>query len=583
MSTPSTTATGIDPITLAVVHNALTTAAREMRDTIQRTSFSPIIYEDRDFACGLLDADGATMAEAPGLTAFMGTLSPCVRKCLDGIDLASIVPGDIFCVALPDYTGSHPADFALFSPIFFEDTVFGFCASKAHLVDVGAKDPYPTDSTDAFQEGLRLPPLRLYRGGVLATDIHGIIVNNSRAPETIWGDIQSEIAAFRVGEAACQRLLAKYGLQTVQACVQEMYDHAERMARSAIAKLPAGTWSAVDHMDNNGIDLDVPVRIAVTVTIDPEAAEIRFDYSESAAQQRGPTNAPLIACISISRMMGKILTSPETPANEGSFRPFTVIAPAGSIFNASSTAPTNLYGWPTMNAVEAIIKALAESCPDQLPAGSGGDLCGIMRYGFHPSGKMWLEGNIEGVGQGASYNADGESALIHISEACSRNLPVELEETKDPVIVERYELIQNSGGAGTFRGGLGLRRDYRMQADAFMISIMERCISPHWGIAGGKPGQRNYGWIESSIQGTKEIMKTPSLPVAPGDLLSVRAGGGGGWGDPFLRDPEAVRCDVLDDYVSIDAAASDYGVAIDATGAIDYATTAILRAQTLAN
>jgi N-methylhydantoinase B len=557
-------ATAVDPITLAVVHNALTTAAREMRDTIQRTSFAPVIYEDRDFACGLLDADGATLAEAPGLTAFMGTLSPCWRRCLETIDRSELAAGDVVIVALPDYTGSHPADMALFAPIFHGDRIFGFTASKAHLIDVGAKDPYPTDSTDAFQEGLRLPPVKLYRRGVLNEEIGGIIRVNSRAPEVIWGDIHAQIAAFRVGERACQRLLDKYGFEVVTGCIAEMYDHAERMARAAIRTMPAGTWSAEDHLDDNGVERGKPVPVKVSVTIDPEAAEITFDYTGSAAQQVGPTNAPVVGTISISRMMGKILTTPVAPANEGSFRPIKVIAPAGSIFNAGSTAPTNLYGWPEMNAVEAVIKALGGVFPDKLPAGSGGDLCGVLRYGFYPdTGKMWYEANIDGVGQGASAIADGESAMVHISEACSRNLPVEIEETKDPVIVERYELIADSGGPGRFRGGLGVRRDYRLHAPARIISVLERCTSPHWGVAGGRPGARNYGVLESSIHGQVEITKTPDMPMADGDLISIRTGGGGGYGDPFERDPEAVRRDVIDGYVSIEAARGEYGVAIE--------------------
>lgn len=574
-----TVAIAVDPITLAVVHNALTTAAREMRDTIQRTSFAPVIYEDRDFACGLLDADGATLAEAPGLTAFMGTLSPCWRRCLKTIDRDDLAPGDVVIVALPDYTGSHPADMALFSPIFYEDRIFGFTASKAHLIDVGAKDPYPTDSTDAFQEGLRLPPVKLYRRGIPNEEIGGIIRVNSRAPEVIWGDIHAQIASFRVGERACRRLLDKYGFDTVTACIAEMYDHAERMARAAIRTMPAGTWSAEDHLDDNGVERGKPVPVKVSVTIDPVAEEITFDYTGSAPQQVGPTNAPLVGTISISRMMGKILTTPETAANEGSFRPIKVIAPEGTIFNAASTAPTNLYGWPEMNAVEAIIHALAGDFPDKLPAGSGGDLCGVLRYGFYPdTGKMWYEANIDGVGQGASGWADGESAMVHISEACSRNLPVEIEETKDPVIVERYELIPDSGGAGTFRGGLGVRRDYRLHAPARIISVLERCTSPHWGVAGGKDGAKNYGILESSLHGTVEITKTPDMPMAAGDLISIRTGGGGGYGDPFARDPATVLRDVIDGYVTIQAAAADYGVAIDAaTLTVDEAATARLR------
>jgi N-methylhydantoinase B len=557
----------IDPITIAVVHNALLAAAREMRDTIQRTSFSPVIYEDRDFACGLLDWEAGTMAEAPGLTAFMGTLSPGIKKCFDIHRPEEMQEGDIFITSLPDYTGSHPADMMLFAPIMFEGSLIGFSASKAHLIDVGAKDPYPTDSTDAFQEGLRIPPTYLYRAGELDAGIASIIKANSRAPEVIWGDIHAQIAAFRVGESSVKRLLRKYGVETVRSCIYEIYDHAERIARETIASMPAGSWSAEDYLDDNGVDRDVPVKVVVTVTVDPIAKEITFDFTGSAPQQLGPTNAPFITAVSCSRVLGKILTAPETAACEGSFRPIKVIAPEGSIFNPSTSAPTNLYGWPMLTAAETTFKCLAPVFPDQFPACSGGDLCGILRYGIDPeTGRLWFEANIEGIGQGASAFGDGESAVVHIMEACSRNLPVELEETKDPVIIERYELMPDSGGAGRFRGGLGVQRDYRLLAPLHIISILERCTAPHWGVEGGEPGGRTYGVLESSIHGTIEIKKTPATPMATGDLISIRTGGGGGFGNPLERDPEMVARDVRDGYVTSDAARSSYGVYLTEDG-----------------
>jgi N-methylhydantoinase B len=558
-----TIAVRTDPITTAVVHNTLLTSAREMRDTIQRTSFSPVIYEDRDFACGLLDADANTLAEAPGLTAFMGTLSPGIKKCFEYHDKSDLEPGDIFCTSMPDFTGSHPADMMLFMPNFHEDRLFGFAASKAHLIDVGAKDPYPTDSTDAFQEGLRIPPVKLYHGGTLDEGIAAIIKSNSRAPEVIWGDIHAQIACFRTGERSVLALLDKYGFDTVEASIVDIYDHAELMAREAIRAMPAGTWSAEDFMDDNGIERNVPVKVVVSVTIDPENAEITFDFTGSADQQVGPTNAPLITAISCARMLGKILTAPESVACEGSFRPIKVIAPPGSMFNASSTAPTNLYGWPSMTAVETVLKAMAGDFPERFPACSGGDLCGVLRYGFYENGRMWYEANIEGVGQGASAWADGENAMVHIEEACSRNLPVELEETKDPVTIEKYELIPDSGGPGRYRGGLGVQRDYRLRAATRIISTLERCNSPHWGVAGGKPGSRNYGVLDSSIHGTIEITKTPDMPMAAGDLISIRTGGGGGYGNPFEREPERVLDDVAEGLVSVESAERDYGVVID--------------------
>lgn len=574
-----TTKATVDPITIAVVHNTLLTAAREMRDTIQRTSFSPVIYEDRDFACGLLDAEANTLAEAPGLTAFMGTLSPGIKRSFQERGKDDLLPGDIFATSIPEFTGSHPADMMLWMPIYVDDRLFGFAASKAHLIDVGAKDPYPTDSIDAFQEGLRIPPVKLYRGGILDETLAAVIKSNSRAPETIWGDIHSQIACFRSGEESVQRLVRKYGFDTVYCCINEIYDHAERMAREAIRQMPAGTWTGIDYCDDNGVDRGVPLKIGVSVTIDPEAAEITFDYSESAEQQRGPMNAPMITAISISRMMGKILTAPDSAACEGSFRPIKVKAPKGSVFNPHDAAPTNLYGWPGMTAIEAIMSAMAPTFPDRLPAQSGGDLCAVFRYGFDPvTSQMWVEANIEGIGMGASAFADGESAMVHILEACSRNLPVELEEAKDPELIERYELIQDSGGAGTFRGGLGVRRDYRLLDDGRMISVLERCIAPHQGVAGGLPGGRTYGVLDSSIYGQGvEIIKTPDQPVAKGDLISIRSGGGGGFGDPLLREPARVLEDVLEELVSIEAAQELYGVVFDDAGSIDLVETQRIR------
>ena len=572
--------TTTDPITTAVVHNALLTAAREMRETIQRTSFSPIIYEDRDFACGLLDADANTLAEAPGLTAFMGTLSPGIKKSIEDRSKEDIQPGDVFCTSIPAFTGSHPADMMLWMPIFYDGRLFGFAASKAHLVDVGAKDPYPTDSTDAFQEGLRLPPVKLYRAGELDETLAAVIKSNSRAPGIIWGDIHAQIACFRSGEQSVLRLLRKYGFDTVYGCINEIYDHAERMAREAIRQMPAGTWSAVDYCDDNGIDRGVPVRVGVSITIDPEASEVTFDFSDSAKQQRGPMNAPIITAISCARMMGKILTAPDSVACEGSFRPINVVTPLGTIFNAQDSAPTNLYGWPSMTAVETILKAMAADFPDRFPAQSGGDLCGCFRYGFDPvTAEMWVEANIEGIGQGASAFADGESAVVHIEEACSRNLPVELEETKNPELIEFYELVPDSGGPGRFRGGLGVRRAYRLLADARMISTLERCNAPHAGVAGGLPGGRTIGILDSSIYGEgHEFIKTPDQPLAKGDRMTIVTGGGGGYGNPLEREPERVFQDVLEELVSVDAALEFYGVVFDLDGNLDLAATNALRA-----
>lgn len=571
----------VDPITLAVVRNYLVTTAREMRETVQRTAFSTVIYEDRDFACGILDSEASTVAEAPGLTHFMGALSPGVKECLKYIGKESINPGDIFISTMPNFTGSHPSDATMFYPLFYEDRLFGFAAGKAHLIDIGAMNFYPTNSTDAFQEGLRLPPVKLYKSGELDETIMRIIKENSRAPEVIWGDIHALIAAFRTADASVKALVGKYGSDTVTECVNELFERSEMVARAAIQGMPEGTWTVEDFMDDNGVDRGKPVEIKIKVTVDKRDNSLIFDYTGSAPEQRGPTNSTVICITAFSRLIGKVLTSPNTVANEGSFRPIKVIAPEGSIMNPSRTAPTMLYCWPGFSVVEALLKLLAPIMPDKIPACSGGDLCGFFRYGIHPQhGELWIEANTEGMGQGAHANGDGENALVHIAQACSRNLPVEIEETHDPELIEQYELIQDSGGCGKFRGGLGLRRDYRYLADGEIIGVIERGVAPHWGVLGGKAGRRNYIQYVTNKGEEKEILKCPPMPVYAGELISNRTGGGGGYGSPLERDPEVVLSDVINEYVSLDSARSDYGVVIDsAKGKVDREATSRLRAE----
>jgi N-methylhydantoinase B len=556
-----------NPVTVAVVRNYLLAAAREMRDTIQRTAVSPIIYDNRDFNCGLLDGQAGTMAEAPGLTHFMGSLSPGVKRSLASLAGQALEPCDVFVVAMPEFTGAHPPDTVVFAPIFEEGHLVAFAGSKAHLVDLGAKDPYPTDSTDAFQEGLRLPPTKLFAAGKLLQPVADIIRANSRAPQTIWGDLMAEVAALNVGRRSIEQLMRKYGRETVGECIQAIYRHSEELTRAAIRKLPAGTWVGRDRMDDNGVEHGKPVRIEVSLTINPVAGELVFDYSGSDPVQAGPTNCPLFTTISISRLMGKALTDPDSPGNEGSFRPFRVIAPEGNMFNPGTTAPTMLYGWPARAAVETMLKTLAPVFPDRVPTCSGGCLVGVLRFGTHPeTGRMWLEGPLEAVGQGGSARGDGETAISHILSACSTNLPVEIEEAMDPIFVERYEIRADSGGPGRHRGGLGVVRDLRFEARANIISVIERGVAVHWGAEGGWPGSRNYAVLTSQAGGEREILKLPATPVAAGDRISIRAGGGGGFGDPLDRDPEAVRLDVRDGYVSMASAKEEYGVVFSEDG-----------------
>lgn len=561
-------------VTVAVVKNNLLSIAREMRETMIRTSPATVIYEDLDFASGLVDAKGGLLAEAPGLTAFMGTLPPAVQKCVSTIGEENIHDSDIIMATTPLYTGSHPPEGVIFTPIFFGNRLFAYATDKGHLVDFGGKDPYPTDSTDPFQEGLRIPPVRLFKKGELDSEIKQIIMYNSRAPETVWREIMAQIGAVQVAKQRVKKLLEKYGFETAVDCLRQINDFAEKETLNALAKMPEGSWSGEDYCDDDGVVRGKRIKIKMTFTV--RADRLVIDYTGSDEQQKGPMNSPIINTISNSRLMAKLLTAPYTPAHEGSFRPLEVIAPFGSIFNVdSNVAPTMLYGWPSDASIELMFKILAPIFPDRLPTCSGGDLGALLRYGWHPRTRnFWLEASIEGCGQGASKSSDGGNALIIMSEACSRNLPCEVEETRAPVITERYELQQDSGGAGKYRGGLGIRRDWRCLGPGHLISVIERSFAPHWGTDGGKPGSRNFAIVTTENSEVEkyattktaegyELLKAPSVLLSEGDLVSLRLGGGGGWGDPFGRDMEAVGNDVKQGYVSIKSAREDYGVVVD--------------------
>lgn len=556
----------MDPITLAVVRNNLISAAKEMKQVVMRTSFTTVIYEVGDFSVGLVDRNGGAMAQAPGLALFLGNIAPGVKSCVKVIGEENIEPGDIITATSPIFTGMHAPDAIIFSPIFYQDKLFGYACARAHWIDLGAKDPYPTDSTNVFEEGLRIPPLRLYKRGVLQTEIKDIIQWNSRLPEELWGDLLAQVAACRAAEKQVTTLLDKYGLECVSACIEEIYNQSESITRAAIEKMPDGTWTYEDFMDDNGVEKDKPVKIKVTVTI--KGSDMIIDFTGSAEEQKGPINCPIIttecgAKIALACLISEAF-GPDFSVNEGCFRPLKVIAPEGCVLNPGPLAPTFLFGWPAIASVDIITRALAPAMPEKVPAYSGGDICGVGHAGVNlETGKYWIELPPQAVGQGASAFSDGQSAMMIVAEGESRNVPVEVEESRDPVIIERYELDQDSGGPGKYRGGLGHKRDYRLLYPGTISGVIERGKFPHWGLFGGKPGRRNYCLVHTKAKGEFEILKSPWFEIDKGDGYSNRPGGGGGYGDPLERDIEAVCQDVINEYVSVESAKKDYGVVID--------------------
>ncbi len=569
----------IDPITFAVVRNKFISIANAMQETALRSGVTTFMYEIMDCSFSILDANADVVAQSHGMLIFLGSLSPAVKNCLDIMGKDNVEPGDVIISNVPDITGTHTSDAILFTPIFYREKIFGFAATKAHWIDLGAKSTYPSDAASIYEEGLRIPPTKIYRKNVFQNDIWEIIKYNSRAPELVLGDMQAQIAGCRLAEKQVSELLNKYGVETVNEIIREMYDYSENITRMAIRKMPEGTWSAEDFMDNNGIEMDKPIRTKVVITV--KDGTITIDLSGSDTEQPGPMNGLWVTTLSATRSAVKAITNPTLPANEGFNRPITVIAPKGTIFNAGPTAPSFLSASVSEAIFELINRALYKVLPERIPACSGGDVVGSGLFGVDTkTGKYWGTITPSIIGHGADYKSDGDSYLMFHSAGASQNIPTEIMESTFPVHVEKAEFIPDSGGAGKHRGGLGSQLRLRLLAPAAFYAFIEKGKSPHWGFEGGKEGLRNYALIESKDKGTFEVLKSSGVPLNAGDMVTVVAGGGGGYGNPYERPPEDVQKDVVNGYVTITEAREQYGVAINPGDLkVDFEATQKLRAR----
>jgi N-methylhydantoinase B len=374
--------------------------------------------------------------------------------------------------------------------------------------------------------------------------------------------LRAQIACCETGEKRLLALINKYGKETLNEAIEAIIAHDETIMREAIAEIPDGEYYAEGGLDSNGLD-DNPFKICVTVRV--KGDEIVFDTTGSAPQQPGPTNCPYQTAVAICRLITKMIFEPHTRSSEGHWRPLTVITPEGSVFNPQPPAPTWLYGWVGGPLGECILKALAEVLPEKVVARSGGDICaGAYSYGINPrDGRWFAAGAGQGpVGQGASFDRDGGDALIHYNMSGSEAIPIEVFEERSPLRTECWSLRQNSGGPGKFRGGLGIERRVRALSDGWVDGVMEQTKYPAWGLFGGKSALPNIGILWPGTPKEKRFGKICHIPFLEGEVNCVLTGGGGGWGNPYERDVQAVLTDVIRGYVSLDSARKDYGVVI---------------------
>jgi N-methylhydantoinase B len=577
----ATAAPPIDAITAEIIRSGLIAITDEMKTNLMRTAYTMTIYEQLDFTVGLFDAEGNTVSIGLGLPMFIGGLSDSIKAKLAHYGKEGIHPGDILLTNDSYIMGSHLNHMVFTLPLFWEGELVGFSASMGHWQDVGGTLRGTT--MDIYEEGLQLPIVKIYRQGVLNEELVEIIKANVRFPDVAMGDFRAQVAAIKTGERRFLKLLARYGRDTVLGSIQQIFRHSAEVSRRAVAAIPDGVYEAESFMDDDGVRLGQPIPIRARVVVDGD--QMTIDLTEVSRQVPGYFNSGATAGRSAAQVAFKCLTSPLLlPINDGAFAPLTIVLPPGRIISAAKPAAVRKWNTVPMTVVDTIIRAMAQAVPDRVAAGHHADLLIAGIFGTdHRTGRFVIGiGSLPGGGWGARPNGDGMSGVVCVNDGDTHNNPVEAAEHHFPFIVEEYALRQDSGGAGKFRGGLGVRRTMRMLSDVALNARIDRTKYPPWGLFGGQAALPNRLLVRRADDTLQSFAngKTDSLRLAAGDAYVLDSGGGGGYGHPFERDAEWVRLDVQEGYVSLEQARGQYGVVVDPdTLEIDWPATTEQRRQ----
>lgn len=551
---------GIDPIRLEVIRNALVAASEEMSITIWRTSRSTVVREILDFSTAVFDAQGNNIAQSARIPVHLNSMSDCLRTILDRfIPLEQWNDGDVIVTNDPYSGGQHLPDIQTFRPVFVDGRRVAIVGTLCHHVDVGggAAGSYYAGATEIFHEGIRIPPLRLVDKGVLNSGVFEMLLHNVRQPDETRGDLNAQIAALGIGERAVARMAKKYGSDPLAAAMAAILDGSERMMRAALKGLPDGEASFVELVDDDG-QSDEPIRLQVKITKTGET--IALDFAGSSRQVRGPVNnTPAMTCSAVYYALLAALGG-DIPANSGCYRAVTVTLPEGSVVNAAFPAPVAGRMVVNHRIATAVFGALAQIVPERIPAAYYAISYVYALQTTNPTGKRQVYFDIEVGGWGGHAKGDGASALscgLHNNT----NAPIEMVEAKYPVTFTKYGLIPDSGGAGQFRGGLGLVREWRLDAAEGSLSTnFERFRHAPYGIQGGEPGSLSRTTVTRADGSQLSLRsKVSGIPLTAGDIVTIETSGGGGFGDPQKRDPQRLAKDLADGMVSPQQAAALYG------------------------
>jgi len=570
----------LDPVTLGVIWGALQSIAVEVGTTVHKTAYSEQAREGQDFSVAVFDAGGRMVAQGPYSPGHMGAMSAAVRNALAAHPVETLRPGDAILLNDPLLGSGHFPDFFITQPAFHDGRLIGFTVNIVHHTDVGGSRPGSQGVEgifDYFQEGLRIPPTKVWKEYREQEGVVGIIAANTRTPDKVLGDLRAQRSALRVGELRLVELVERYGHETLAAAMHEIIARSEASLRAAIREIPDGVYAFEDFLDDYGPGTD-PLRVAVTVTVAGDG--IAIDYAGSSPQTPSGMNSYINYTRSYSYAAVKCLTDPFGPMNEGALRPVTVTAPEGSFLNPRPPAGGGPRAIICYRTFEAVLGALAPALPERVAAAASHFANPTFGGWDRARRRRFVAYELVLSGTGARATRDGCEGMSWAFNAS--NIPVEAQEAAQPIVVERFGFIADSAGAGTFRGGCGIRRDMRFLADeGKLTNLSERQRFAPWGVFGGASG-RLARTIINPGPGEEVVHGKQSREFAYGDVISFQQSGAGGYGDPLARDPARVLDDVLDEYVSAEAARTEYGVVI--TGAdvdlrVDEAATRQLRTE----
>jgi N-methylhydantoinase B len=568
----------VDPITLAVIKSALDSIVDEMAYAVIRTARSEIIKDVMDYSAALCDADGLMIAQAKTIAQHLGAVPDAMQSVLREF-AGDLHPGDVVVMNDPYEGGMHIPDVFLFLPIYHEARLEAFAVVIGHQTDMGGRVPgsNASDSTEIFQEGLRIPPVKLYERAVPNRAVLRIIEKNVRVPERVLGDLGAEYAACRVGERELGKLFARYGRETLRAYMAELLDYAERVTRAEIARWPAGTYEFTDHLDSDGFsEAPVPLHVAVTIHA---TGHLTCDWTGSSPQVKAALNSTLSFSKSCTYLSVRSVLRQDVPNNAGVFRCIEVIAPEGTIVNPRMPGACAARALTGYRMLDVMLGALAQALPARVPAAGEGGNTVLSFGGLDARRRPFVIVDMITGAWGARPDRDGMEAVTNPSQNMS-NTPVEVLEAQHPIRIEEYGFVPDSCGAGTWRGGLGLRRRYTLLNEEATLQLRsDRMRFLPYGLAGGRParGTRN---VLTAAGAARAMPAKFATVLARGDQILHEQPGGGGFGDPFARDPARVAADVRDEKITVEYARREHGVVVDpVTFAVDAAATRGLRSR----